>query len=496
MKRSLKRDCLRHLRDTFGLEGYRPGQKAAVETLLSGRDLMCILPTGAGKSLCWQLPALVHEGLTVVVSPLIALMRDQVQHLQRAGVAAVSIDSLMSKEERSQAMTDIRRGEIRIVFVSPERLEQRQFRQLCCDAAPWLVVVDEAHCIVQWGEEFRPAYDHIGEFLQMLPKRPVLCAMTATADAGMQREIIRSLSIHRVRKVQLPHIRENLRYEVRTTLNVPGEILRMCLQTPCKTLVFCATRSGAEWLAELLRKNGVSAAFYHAGLERQQRLDIQEAFRTGRVEVLCATSAFGMGVDIPDIRRVIHDHLAGDLIDYAQQSGRAGRDGLDAACVLLFEPNDFLIRARRPRSVTGGMGWHLLRKQQYLQSYWRKLQKLLRVMLRSDCIPSQMAASLGRRIPPCGKCSACRQGAMLKSIPDFRHMREWQIRLWFLQWQRDEMARRQRCAPGSILSDRAMMTAARLLVLPDGGSELPEMERLLAHFRGERMYISGEGGTD
>ena len=496
MKYSHTRACLHHLRHTFGLENYRPGQKAAVDALLSGRDVMCILPTGAGKSLCWQLPAVVQEGLTVVVSPLIALMRDQVQHLQSLGIPAVSLDSLMTHEEKSQAMERLRRGETRIVLVSPERLEHRTFRELCRELSPWLVVVDEAHCVVQWGEEFRPAYLNIGAFIAALPKRPVICAMTATADPAMQRSISQILCMHRVKKLLLPHIRENLVYELRTTLDVPGEILRMCLQLPCKTAVFCRTRNGAEWLAELLQQNKVNAAYYHAGMGRQHRLSVQEDYRTGKTEVLCATSAFGMGVDIPDIRRVVHDHLPGDLIDYAQQSGRAGRDGKPAQCILLFEPIDLLVRARIPRSNTGSMRWHFIRKWRYLNDYWRRQEKLLRVLLTDKCIPSGIAAALGKRIPVCGKCSACVQGPRMTSLPRFRSMKEWQIRLWFLQWQRDEMAKKRHCLPGDIMSDSALAHAARRLVFPQESCAPEEMLRLLAHFRGEWTNNQDAGGIE
>ncbi len=496
MKYSLKRACLQHLRDSFGLDHYRPGQKAAVETLLSGRDLMCILPTGAGKSLCWQLPAMVHEGLTVVISPLIALMRDQVQHLHRVGIQAVSLDSLMSPEERAQAMERIRRGEARIVLVSPERLEQWQFRKLCREMSPWLVVVDEAHCIVQWGEEFRPSYLKIGKFLQTLPQRPVMCAMTATADAALQRAISRSLGMCREKRIMLPHIRENLVYEVHTTLDVPWEILRLCLKVPCKTVVFCSTRVGAEWMAVMLRRNGIGAAHYHAGMDREQRLQVQEEFRAGTIEVLCSTSAFGMGVDIPDIRRVIHDHLPGDLIDYAQQSGRAGRDGEPAECILLFEPNDLLVKARLVQKESCEMGFHPILRWRYQHKYWRKLEKLLRVLLTSRCIPAAMAAALGKTIHPCGKCSACVNGRRMRHIPHFRNMREWQIRLWFLMWQRDEMAKAQHCRPGKIMPDGALMTAASKLVFPVETNATAELERVLAHFRGERMHTEDASRID
>lgn len=494
MKNSLKRECLHLLRETFGLEDYRPGQKAAVDALLSGRDLMCILPTGSGKSLCWQLPALVHTGLTVVVSPLIALMHDQVQHLRMAGIAAASLDSLMTPEERSRTMETIRKGDVRILFVSPERLEQHQFCQLCREVCPWLVVVDEAHCIVQWGEEFRPSYLMIGEFLKALPAQPVLCALTATADRRMQRSITRQLGMRREKRVVLPHIRENLIYEVRTTLDTAGEILRICRQDPCKTVVFCGTRQGTEWLADLLRRNGMRADHYHAGMDRQQRLTVQEDFRAGKCDILCATSAFGMGVDIPDIQRIIHDHLPNDLIDYAQQSGRAGRDGQRSACILLFEPNDFLLRARIPRRVASDLGRHPIRRLRYEIKYWRGIERLMHALLASPCIPSAMASALGRGIKPCGKCSACLRGQRITRIPHFRRMKEWEIRLWFLSWQREELARRRHYLPQHILPDMDLMTGARKLVFPPGCDAQDELKRLLAHFRGERAYNNDAAG--
>lgn len=481
MKHSLKREAFRQLRDTFGLADYRPGQKEAVHALLSGRDVMCILPTGAGKSLCWQLPALVHQGLTVVISPLIALMRDQVQHLHALGIPATSLDSLQSPEERTQALSDLRDGRVRIVLVSPERLMQRQFRQLCEDVPPWLVVVDEAHCVLQWGEEFRPAYAAIADFLGALPKRPVLCAMTATADGAMQRAISASLCMRRTKRILLPHIRDNLVYEVRTTLDRAGNILRLCRESPCKTVIFCGTRAGAEALAAMLRSHGIAAEHYHAGLERTVRLSAQERFQTGETAVLCATSAFGMGIDIPDVRRVIHAHLPDDVIDYVQQSGRAGRDGQRAECILLFEPNDLLKKNRLHARPTKWslQGWLRLRRDR------RKQARLLRTLLTSPCIPAGLAAALGRRIPPCGQCSACQKGRLLTRIPRLDGLGESRVRLWFLCWQRDVMAKQRGCLPGQIMPDAALRSASRRLVFPDGADVPPEIERLLRHLRGE-----------
>ena len=491
MKYSQKKECLRHLRATFGLSDYRPGQKEAVHTLLSGRDVLCILPTGAGKSLCWQLPALVHEGLTVVISPLIALMRDQVQHLQLAGVPAVSLDSLMSSEEKQSALTQIRQGGARILFVSPERLVQPAFQRLCRDMKPWLLVVDEAHCAVQWGEKFRPAYAAIADFVARLPRRPVLCALTATADSAMQHAIRDSLGMKRPKRVLLPIVRENLAYEVRTTLNRTEALIRLCRDASGKTVVFCRSRVRTEDLAALLTGCRVRAACYHAGMAREERMRVQDRFMAGEIDVLCATSAFGLGVDIPDIRRVIHDDLPDTLIDYVQQSGRAGRDGEAAACNLLLEPND-LVRKAAYRSYARSPFARL--RSWY--KYHHGLQPLLQVIMAERCITAGISRAFGKGTGPCGKCSACRKGALVKKAPTvaFRKMRH--LRLWVLKWQLEALARQRGCRPEEILSDRAMSYAAQKLIFPENARAPEELERLVRHFRHELPNKSPRAGIE
>lgn len=478
MRYSQKRACRHHLRTTFGLQEYRPGQKEAVKALLSGRDLMCILPTGAGKSLCWQLPAVVHEGLTVVVSPLIALMRDQVQHLHAAGVPALSLDSLMSGEEKSMAMDAIRRGMVKIVYVSPERLEQTRFRQLCRELKPWLIVVDEAHCAVQWGDSFRPAYTGIRDFISSLPHRPVLCALTATADKAMQQAIQQSLGIRRTKRILLPIVRENLVYEVRTTLNTTADILSLCQNEPCKTVVFCRSRARTEQLARLLAGRGVSAECYHAGLDRETRVQVQDRFMTDETQVLCATTAFGLGVDIPDIRLVVHDYLPDQLIDYVQQSGRAGRDGAEAKCLLLLEPNE-LVRKAAYRSYDKG----LLTRVRKKRKYYRGIKLMLRVLMQEKCIAAGIAGAFGKRVGQCGVCCACRNGALVKRVPGAELQSKNRMRLWVLSWQREALARRLGCRPGAIVPDHALNSAARRLTFPCDVRAPEALERLLAHFR-------------
>ncbi len=493
MKRSLKQTCLHHLTKTFGLEDYRPGQKEAVHALLSGRDVICILPTGAGKSLCWQLPAVVHPGLTVVVTPLIALMRDQVQHLNAAGVSAVSLDSLMSQDEKERALDAIRAGRARILFVSPERLEQSAFRRLCREMAPWLIVVDEAHCVVQWGEHFRPAYASIADFLNQLPVRPVLCALTATADDAMQRAIGASLG-RKMKRILLPIVRENLVYEVRTTLDGTGEILRLLRRDACKTVVFCRTRQRTEHLAAILTDAGLPAAYYHAGMAREDRMAVQARFLDGTVQTLCATTAFGLGVDIPDIRRVIHDYLPDSLIDYVQQSGRAGRDGTDAECILLLEPNDLVAKASMKHRARDRIRRRAIRG---IRAYFRArkgLRQLLRVTLSSNCIPAGIARAFGKRVPACGRCSACRKGRLVRRPPDAFNLSITQLRAWILMWQRNALASRLHIPRNAVLPNSNLYDAARRLVLPKDCQSRPELERILMHFRRERMHDNGSDG--
>lgn len=483
MKRSLKRECLRQLQGTFGLNDYRPGQREAVYALLSGRDAVCILPTGAGKSLCWQLPAVVHNGLTVVVSPLIALMRDQVQHLTAMGVPALSLDSLMTAAEKSAALDDIRQGSVRIVFVSPERLMQPSFRQLCAAADPWLLVVDEAHCVIQWGESFRPAYAAVGEFLSALPYRPVVCALTATADAAMQRDICTQLHMRRVKRVLLPVLRENLVYDVRTTLNRTGEILRLICDNPCKTVIFCRSRARTESLAEKLKQCGVPAEAYHAGLKREERLAVQHRFEQGAALVLCATTAFGLGVDIPDIRRVVHDYLPDNLIEYVQQTGRAGRDRQTAGCMLYLEPNDLVAAASLRSRAKAMYPRRPIRRWRYFRRSAQQMEQLLQILLRDSCIPAGIASAFGSAGSPCGHCSACRKGPVAGKAPSLTHMQPWQIRAWLLMWQRQSLASRLSLAPKEIASDDEIRIAAKRFVFPGDMTVRPEMTRLLEHFR-------------
>ena len=489
MKRSVKRMCQHHLRDTFCLPQFRPGQKAAAYALLSGRDLLCVLPTGAGKSLCWQLPAVVHGSLTVVITPLIALMRDQVAHLARQGVKAVTLNSLMSPEEYAHALQALHAGAADILLVSPERLRNPALASLFASRPPWMVVVDEAHCIVQWGGEFRPAYGAIGEFIRTLPQRPVICAMTATADQDMQRAIAESLMLTHYKRVTLPMVRANLIYEVRTTLDRTGDILRLCREAPLRTVVFCRSRARAENLAMLLQKQGILADYYHAGRTREERETIEQRYALGQITVLAATSAFGMGIDIPDVRRVIHDYLPETLIDYVQQAGRAGRDGQDADCILLLEPMDVINCGSLLRRGLKRQKQHPLRQMKMLRTEWLPVRQMLRVMMTASCITASIARGFGSRTRSCGRCSACRRGPLVRRVPPLPFMSEKQTMVYFLRWQRDALARQMHLPRRKVLTEQQLDQAVRWFSLPGAaGEHLRPLSRLLEYFCSCQMH--------
>ena len=400
-------DARRKLRDVFHIEDFRPGQRETVQAILNGRDVCCVLPTGAGKSLCYQLPAAVLPGFTLVISPLIALMADQTAHLRELGLPAAMLSSGQTPEDRSGILASVRAGSLKMLFVSPERLKQPGFQSFLIETPPTLCVVDEAHCVVRWGRDFRPPYAEIGDMIRLMPRRPVICAMTATADRRTRRGIIQSLGLKRPLKIVLPVYRPNLQYAAHITLH-RNEAIDAVVRRHAgeRGVIICSRIDETEKIAARLRTQGVAADAYHAGLSREERDRRQEAFRTGRILVLSATVAFGMGVDIPDIRYTVHETLPMNPEDLLQESGRAGRDGKPAECVVLLDPAGLWQRWRNIRSDKNrgrriGTAGRLLRKDA------RDLDRLTEIFLSGRCIPQQLSATFGQRIAPCGACSAC-----------------------------------------------------------------------------------------
>ncbi len=334
---------LKLLRDQFGLEGFRPGQERAIEHILGGRDTLVVMPTGSGKSLVFQFCAVAQPGTAIVVSPLIALMKDQVDHMQADGVAATYINSSLGTAEQSRRLERMRSGGWKLVYVAPERLRNPEFLQAIKDMQPSMLVIDEAHCISQWGHDFRPDYLNIGAVRRAL-NCPRTVALTATATPEVQEDIIHQLGLPSAERVVTGFARPNLVFHVKYTpdLRAKQAMIRKVLSTVKGAgIIYVGTRREADELSVTLEAEyQVPTMVYHGGMERGNRSVVQDAFLSDPNAVLIATNAFGMGVDRPDVRFVIHFNVPGTLEAYYQEAGRAGRDGRSAQCMLLYAPQD------------------------------------------------------------------------------------------------------------------------------------------------------------
>ena len=329
------------LKEVFGYEAFRPGQEETVQATLAGRDVLAVMPTGAGKSVCYQIPALLLPGITLVISPLISLMRDQVSALTQNGVSAAYLNSSLTPRQHELALRNAREGRYRIIYVAPERLTSQAFLDFALGASIAQVVVDEAHCVSQWGQDFRPGYLNIAAFIAQLPERPPVSAFTATATRAVRKDIVELLELRSPREVSTGFDRPNLYFEVRRPQDRDAELVRALREREGQSgIVYCGTRKGVEQVTRLLTENGVDAVGYHAGMDDAQRRQAQEDFVSDRIPVIVATNAFGMGIDKSNVSFVIHYNMPKDLESYYQEAGRAGRDGEDAACCLLYKPAD------------------------------------------------------------------------------------------------------------------------------------------------------------
>jgi len=387
------------LKRYFGYDSFREGQAEVISAVLDGRDALGIMPTGAGKSLCFQIPAIILPGITLIVSPLISLMRDQVQSLTAGGIPAAYINSSLTFTQAQKAMANARAGKYKIIYIAPERLMTDDFIDFAQNAGVSLIAVDEAHCISQWGHDFRPSYLDIPSFIAKLRIRPVICALTATATPKVRLDILDKLGLNEPYSITTGFNRPNLYFEVKP-IGPKYEALKAYLsKNNSSGIIYCSSRKTVEQVAEKLRADGFSAAGYHAGMEDNERGRVQDDFLYDRIRLIVATNAFGLGIDKSDVRFVIHYNMPKNIESYYQEAGRAGRDGAPADCALLYSRGDistirYLIDQGSPETRT--RDYQLLRE---MVSYCET----------GECLREFILRYFGETKPvTCGNCSNCR----------------------------------------------------------------------------------------
>ena len=332
------------LRKYFGYDSFRPGQDRVVAEILGGRDTLAIMPTGAGKSLCFQIPAMQMDGITLVVSPLISLMQDQVAQLVQNGIPAAYVNSSLTLSQVNKVMDNAANGMYKIIYVAPERLETFEFVQFAKQSDISMVAVDEAHCVSHWGQDFRPSYLNISAFIENLPKRPILSAFTATATSFVKKDIVKLLGLREPYELTTGFNRKNLYFEVRSPKRKQAELELYLQENSGKSgIVYCSTRKTVDDVTSKLKRQGIKAVQYHAGMSQNERVKSQQDFLHDRAPVIVATNAFGMGIDKSNVSYVVHFNMPKSVESYYQEAGRAGRDGSPAECILFYSYQDIVI---------------------------------------------------------------------------------------------------------------------------------------------------------
>lgn len=394
--------ALQLLQTYFGYTSFRPAQEAPVESLLKNEDVVAIMPTGAGKSICFQIPALCKSGLTVVFSPLISLMKDQVDGLVDQNIPAALINSTLTQTEFNKTMYDVRSGNIKLLYIAPERLGSNFFCNVLRSMPISQVIVDEAHCISQWGHDFRPSYRLIGDWLASLPKRPVVGAFTATATKAVENDIKTLLGLDHANVYVTGFDRPNLSFSVvRTPKRMDYVVDYVRRHSHENGIIYCSTRKDVERVYDNLMLAGIQTGYYHAGLSDEMRKYMQNKYAFDQLQVMVATNAFGMGIDKSNVRYVLHYQMPRNMESYYQEAGRAGRDGAPAECILLYSGQD--VRVHKYLIEQG----HL--EPQREQVELRKLQSMIDYCFCSTCLRKYMLAYFGEIVPwlECSNCSSC-----------------------------------------------------------------------------------------
>ena len=402
-------DKLSVLKDYFGHDSFRDGQEQIVDALLDGRDALCIMPTGAGKSMCYQIPALLFDGVTIVVSPLISLMKDQVGSLVQSGVPAAYINSSLSYPQFLRVLSNVEHGKYKIIYVAPERLLTDGFLDTCKKIKISMVAVDEAHCVSQWGQDFRPSYLKIISFVESLANRPIVGAFTATATNDVKEDIKKILRLENPFEITTGFDRPNLFFGVIKSSSKDEKLIDLIRERGDRSgIVYCATRKNVESVCELLCDNGFSAARYHAGLDEYERRKNQEDFVFDRKNIMVATNAFGMGIDKSNVTYVIHYNMPKNIESYYQEAGRAGRDGGEADCILLYSPKDVRLNRFMIENFEGNDELTIEENEQIRERDFERLKYMTFYSTTNDCLRGFILRYFGgEKKAYCGKCSNC-----------------------------------------------------------------------------------------